>query len=380
MKIVIACDSFKGSVSAIQVADSLAKGLRRVWPDAEIDCMPVADGGEGTVDAFLYGMPGRKVTISAAGPLGEAIQASFALLDNGTAVIETAAASGLPLLAPQQRDPLRATTYGTGQLICAALDAGCKRIVLGLGGSATNDGGAGMAQALGARFLDAAGQPLPPGGGALDRLERIDLSGLDPRLQTTPVVAACDVTNPLCGPQGASVVYGPQKGATPPMVQQLDRCLRRFAQVGFSCTGRDVAHVPGAGAAGGLGAGLLLFCRAQLCSGIDTMLDVLDFDRRAADADLVFTGEGRIDGQSVCGKVPVGVARRVKAQRQIPVIAVVGGIGPDAERVYDCGIDAVFATAPGPITLQHAMRDSQSLLCRTAEQIARLILSIHAGG
>ena len=170
MKIVIACDSFKGSVSAIQVADSLAKGLRRVWPDAEIDCMPVADGGEGTVDAFLYGMPGRKVTISAAGPLGEAIQASFALLDNGTAVIETAAASGLPLLAPQQRDPLRATTYGTGQLICAALDAGCKRIVLGLGGSATNDGGAGMAQALGARFLDAAGQPLPPGGGALDRL------------------------------------------------------------------------------------------------------------------------------------------------------------------------------------------------------------------
>lgn len=376
MKIVIACDSFKGSASAIQVASALASGIREVWPAAEIACVPVADGGEGTIDAFLYSLPGRRVTVPVAGPLGEPVQADYALLENGTAVIEMAAASGLPLLAQDALDPLRATTYGTGQLITAAMDAGCKRIVLGLGGSASNDGGAGMAQALGARLLDADGAELPRGGGALGRLARIDTSALDPRLAEMPILAACDVTNPLCGPEGASAVYGPQKGATPTAICQLDHNLAHYASIGLACTGRDVAAHPGSGAAGGLGAGLLLFCNAALCSGITTVLDTLDFDRRLEGVNLVITGEGRLDGQSVQGKVPVGVARRVKSQLNVPVVAIVGGVGPAAERVYDCGIDAVFPIAPGPITLAQAMEETQPLLRAAAERVARLIHAV----
>lgn len=376
MKIVIACDSFKGSVSAIQVADYLAEGIRRVWPQAEIDCVPVADGGEGTIDAFLYSLSGRRMTAAVMGPLGATVQADYALLEDGTAVIEMAAASGLPLLSADQRDPMKATTYGTGQLMKAALDAGCSRIVIGLGGSATNDGGAGMAQALGVRMLDKSGRSLPPGGGSLDQLDWIDLSGLDKRLTHTPVIVACDVTNPLCGQQGASAVYGPQKGATPAMIEQLDANLAHYARIGKICTGRDVAETPGAGAAGGLGAGLLLFCNTQIRSGIATVLDTVEFDRRVADADLVFTGEGRLDGQSICGKTPVGVAQRIKAHRKIPVVAIVGGIGPEADRVYDYGIDAVFATAPGPITLKEAIQNSHELLASAAERVARLIRAV----
>lgn len=378
MKVVIACDSFKGSVTAVQVVSYLEEGIRRVWPEAEVDGIPVADGGEGTVEAFLHSVRGRRIGVSVTGPLGEPVQAEFALLEDGTAVIEMAAASGLPLVSPEKRNPMLTTTYGTGELILAALDAGCTRMVLGLGGSATNDGGAGMAQALGVKLLDAQGRSLPPGGGALNRLERMDLSGLDPRLASTPIVAACDVTNPLCGPQGASAVYGPQKGADNEMVWELDEKLAHFAQVGLCCTGRDVAQIPGAGAAGGLGAGLLLFTNAQICSGITTVLDTVGFDRRIADADLVVTGEGRIDGQSVCGKTPVGVAQRVKEQRNVPVVAIVGGIGPQAERVYDYGIDAIFSTAPGPITLEEAMDNSHALLACAAERVARLMRAVRA--
>lgn len=376
VKVVIACDSFKGSVSAVEAVSYLEEGIRRVWPDACIDGIPVADGGEGTVDAFLHSLPGERITVPVMGPLGDPVQADFALLNDGTAVIEMAAASGLPLLAPEERNPMCTTTYGTGQLMAAALDAGCTRLVLGLGGSATNDGGAGMAQALGVKLLDAQGRSLPPGGGALNRLERMDLSGLDPRLASIPIVVACDVTNPLCGPQGASAVYGPQKGADNEMVWKLDENLAHFARIGLACMGRDVAQVPGAGAAGGLGAGLLLFTNAQICSGITTVLDTVGFDRRIADADLVVTGEGRIDGQSVCGKTPVGVAQRVKAQRNIPVVAIVGGIGSQAERVYDYGIDAIFSTAPGPITLEEAMDNSNTLLASAAERVARLMQAV----
>lgn len=376
MKIVIACDSFKGSVSAIEAANAMADGVRRVWPHAQIDCIPVADGGEGTIDALLYTLPGQRLAVKVTGPLGAPVEAEFALLEDGTAVIEMAAASGLPLLPKEALDPLHASTYGTGQLINAALDVGCRRILMGLGGSATNDGGAGMAQALGARLLDAAGMPLPPGGGSLGALACMDLSALDPRLQQVPIQVACDVTNPLCGPQGASAVYGPQKGADAAMVLTLDASLSHFADVAAACTGRDVRNEPGAGAAGGLGAGLLLFCRAKICSGINTVLDAVDFDRRVYDADLILTGEGRIDGQSIRGKVPVGVATRVKSQRSIPVVAIVGGIGPQAEKVYEYGVDAVFSTAPGPITLEQAMRDSRLLLSGAAERAARLIHAV----
>ena len=376
VKVVIASDSFKGSVSAVEAVSYLEEGIRRVWPEAEVDGIPVADGGEGTVDAFLHSLPGERITVPVMGPLGAPVQADFALLNDGTAVIEMAAASGLPLLAPEERNPMCTTTYGTGQLMAAALDAGCTRMVLGLGGSATNDGGAGVAQALGVKLLDAQGRSLPPGGGALNRLERMELSGLDSRLANIPIVAACDVTNPLCGPQGASAVYGPQKGADDEMVWELDEDLAHFARIGLACTGRDVAQVPGAGAAGGLGAGLLLFTNAQIRSGITTVLNTVGFDRRIADADLVITGEGRIDGQSICGKTPVGVAQRVKAQRNIPVVAIVGGIGPQAERVYDYGIDAIFSTAPGPITLEEAMDNSNTLLASAAERVARLMQAV----
>jgi len=376
MKVVIACDSFKGSVTATEAVSYLEEGIRRVWPDAEVDGIPVADGGEGTVKAFLHRLPGRSIQVPVTGPLGDPVQAEFALLEDGTAVIEMAAASGLPLLAPEERNPMRTSTYGTGQLMVAALDAGCRRMVLGLGGSATNDGGAGMAQALGVKLLDGQGRSLPPGGGALGSLERMDLSGLDPRLAHIPIVAACDVTNPLCGAQGASAVYGPQKGADGQMIRQLDENLARFAQVGLACTGRDVANVPGAGAAGGLGAGLLLFTNARICSGITTVLDIVGFDARIEDADLVLTGEGRMDGQSIYGKTPVGVAQRVKAKGNIPVVAIVGGMGPDVERVYDFGIDAVFSTVPGPMTLEEAIERSHELLASTAQRVARLIQAV----
>lgn len=376
MKVVIACDSFKGSVTAVQAVSYLEEGIRRVWPEAEVDGIPVADGGEGTVDAFLHSVPGRRICISVTGPLGEPVQAEFTLLEDGTAVIEMAAASGLPLVSPEQRNPMLTTTYGTGELILAALNAGCSRLVLGLGGSVTNDGGAGMAQALGVKLLGGQGRSLPPGGGALEQLERMDVSGIDPRLAQIPLVVACDVTNPLCGPQGASAVFGPQKGADGDMVAKLDQNLAHFARVGLACTGRDVANVPGAGAAGGLGAGLLLFTNAQMRSGITTVLDTVGFDGRVADADLVITGEGRMDGQSVCGKTPVGVAQRVKAQGNIPVVAIVGSIGPQAERVYDYGIDAIFSTAPGPITLEEAMENSHALLASAAERVARLMQAV----
>lgn len=376
VKVVIACDSFKGSVTAVQAVSYLEEGIRRVWPEAEVDGIPVADGGEGTVDAFLHSVPGRRIYVWVTGPLGEPVQAEFALLEDGTAVIEMAAASGLPLVSPEKRNPMLTTTYGTGELILAALNAGCARLVLGLGGSATNDGGAGMAQALGVKLLDGQGRSLPPGGGALERLERMDVNGIDPRLAQIPLVVACDVTNPLCGPQGASAVFGPQKGADGEMVAKLDQNLAHFARVGQACTGRDVVNVPGAGAAGGLGAGLLLFTNAQMCSGITTVLDTVGFDARVTDADLVITGEGRMDGQSVCGKTPVGVAQRVKAQGNIPVVAIVGSIGPQAERVYDYGIDAIFSTAPGPITLEEAMGNSHTLLASTAERVARLMRAV----
>lgn len=376
MKVVIACDSFKGSLSAVEAGESLAAGICRIYPEAVTDILPVADGGEGTVDAFLYARKGRRYTAEVMGPLGNPVMAEYAMLDDGTAVIEMAAASGLPLMKGKTLDPMRATTYGTGQLMKAALDAGCQKMILGLGGSATNDAGAGMAQALGAVFLDKEGRQLGYGGGSLGELAMIDLSGLDPRIGKIQVIAAGDVRNPLCGREGASAVYGQQKGADMGMIRVLDQNLRHFAEVAAEQLGKEVQDMPGAGAAGGLGAGLLLFCNASMESGIKMLLDAVDFDSRIQDADLVITGEGQMDGQSVCGKVPVGVAKRVKGRRQIPVIAVTGSIGAGAEAVYRCGVDAIFSIEPGPMALEVAIEHGGELLCDTAERIMRFYRAV----
>ncbi len=313
MLIVVAPDSYKGSVSALGVAQAMARGILRVFPEAEVRQIPIADGGEGTVDALVAATGGAIRNAEVTGPLGEKITAHWGILGDGrTAVIEMAAASGLPLVPPAQRDPRITTSFGTGELIRAALDAGLRSIIIGIGGSATNDGGVGMAQALGARFFDAEGHPLPPGGAALARLQTIDLSGIDARLGEAQITVACDVDNPLCGARGASAVFGPQKGATPETVAELDAALAHFADCARQATGRDVALLPGAGAAGGLGAGLMYFTAAKLRPGVEIVLEAVGFADLVEDAAFVVTGEGRTDFQTAFGKAPVGVAKLAK--------------------------------------------------------------------
>lgn len=373
LRVVIAPDSFKGSLPAAAVAEALAAGIARVWPQAEILCKPVADGGEGTVDALVNATGGRFVETEATGPLGERVRARWGILgDDATAVVEAAAASGLGLVPPEQRDPRRATSRGTGELIRAALDAGCRRIIVGLGGSATNDGGAGMARALGARLLDRSGRELPEGGAALTDLDRIDLSGLDPRLAEAEIVGAADVTNPLLGPHGASAVFGPQKGASPADVALLEAALARYADVLARETGRDVRHVPGAGAAGGLGAGLLAFCGASLRSGADVVLEAVGLEDAVRPAALVVTGEGKLDGQTAFGKAPLAVARLAKRHGK-PVVAVAGALGEGVERLYALGIDAALSIAPGPIDPVSSQREAARLLQDAGERLARLV-------
>ena len=373
MRVLIAPDSFKGSLPADAVARALAGGWRREWPGAKVDEVPVADGGEGTVDALVKATGGCFREAVVTGPLGEPVSARYGILGDGkTAVIEMAAASGLPLVPPKARDPRRTTTRGTGELIRAALDTGCRRLIVGLGGSATNDGGAGMLQALGVRLLDETGRELPPGGAALARLSRIDVSGLDPRVQETEFVVACDVDNPLVGPRGASRVFGPQKGATPAMVEELDRALARYAEVIRRDVGVDVASAPGAGAAGGLGAALLAFCRAALRPGAGIVLDAVGLERYVKEADLVVTGEGRLDGQSARGKAPVAVARLAKRWSK-PVIAVAGALGPGADALASEGIDACIAVTPGPMPFGEAMARAEELLEECGRRLARLV-------
>lgn len=372
MRIVAAMDSFKGCCSAERAGDAVLRGALRADGAAQVENIPVSDGGEGMVDALVHGGRGRRIAVGVSGPLGAPVMAEYAVLDGGTAVIEMSAASGLTLIPEAARDPMRASTYGTGELIRAALDGGCRDLLIGIGGSATNDGGAGMAQALGARFLDAEGRELPPGGAALAQLARIDVSGLDPRLRDCRVRVASDVRNPLCGVHGASAVYGPQKGATPEMVAELERALSRYAQVLREQLGEDVAERPGAGAAGGMGAGLYAFAHAQFQPGIDAVLGLLDFAGRVRGADLVLTGEGRTDGQTLFGKVPAGVARWAKAQGGIPVVVLSGGIAPGAEALYGQGVDGLFAIADGPLTLAESQARVEPLLERAAEAIVRL--------
>jgi glycerate kinase len=372
MRVVIAPDSFKECASAAAVAKALSVGWRRVFADAEIICVPMADGGEGTVDALIAATGGTEIAVQVTDPLGKPVVAKYGFLGDGaTAVIEMAAASGLPRVPPEERDPRVTTTYGTGELLRDALDRGAKRIILGIGGSATNDGGAGMAQALGFSLLDGDGLELPRGGAALARLARIDLRKKHARLEECRILVACDVTNPLCGPQGASLVYGPQKGATEAVALQLDVALEHYGRVLERQLGVSVVELPGAGAAGGLGAGLVAFAGAQLRPGVELVAEACGLAGRMEGANLIITGEGRLDGQTAHGKTPAGVARIAKRQG-IPVIAVAGALGAGYEELYEHGIDAVFSICQGPIGLPEAIERVEELLASAAESIARL--------
>ncbi|MEY2668409.1 MAG: hypothetical protein RJA59_1047, partial [Pseudomonadota bacterium] len=361
-RVVVAPDSFKGSLSAVQAAEAMERGVRSAWPDAQVVKVPIADGGEGTVEALVTATGGRFETRTVRGPLGRPAEARWGVLGGGrTAVIEMAAASGITLVPEGRRDPRIASTFGTGQLLLAALDAGFRHVVVGIGGSATNDGGAGMARALGVRLLDGRGEPLPEGGAALARVVSIELGGVDARLAEAEILVACDVDNPLTGPRGASAVYGPQKGATPAVVAELDAALERYARVAREATGRDVAGVPGAGAAGGLGAGLLFFTPARLVPGIDLVLDSTRFDEQVRGASLVIVGEGRTDHQTAMGKAPVGVAR-VAARHGVPVLLVSGSLGPGAEEVLAQGIGRIVQAAPEGMPVAEAMGRAAELL------------------
>ncbi len=372
MRILIAPDSFKGSNSSLSVAEAIEEGIYRVFPDAEVEKIPIGDGGEGTVEAMVAASEGEIETVTATGPLGNKVEAHYGLLDPGTAVIEMAAASGLVLVPVDKKDVKAATTYGTGELILHALDQGVDEIILAIGGSATNDGGTGMAAALGYKFLDKDGKVLPPGGGALGSLAKIDTENVDPRVANTTFRVACDVNNPLTGPHGASAVYGPQKGAAPEDVKLLDAALGNLASVVESQMGVKADLEPGAGAAGGLGYGLMVFCGATLETGIDLVLDAVNFEERLEGIDLVITGEGKLDGQTAYGKVPVGVSRRAKKQG-IPVLAIAGDVDDDIEAVYDNGIESVMSTVKRAMTLEEAMRDGRKFLVDASERAMRMI-------
>lgn len=378
MKIVIAPDSFKESLSAPEVAAAIARGWQRVFPEAECLLRPMADGGEGTVDALLAAVGGERRECWVRGPMGEPVRAHWGWLGEGTAVIEMAAASGLHWVPREQRDARVASSFGTGELIAEALQAGASRIILGLGGSATNDAGAGLLQALGMRFLDDQGRELAAGGAALAALDQLDLSGLDARLLQVQIEVAADVDNPLCGARGASAVFGPQKGATPEQVAELDTALGRFARIAAATLGEDHAEYPGVGAAGGLGFAARAFLKATFRPGIELVAELSGLAEAVQGANLVITGEGRMDAQTLHGKTPVGVAR-VAQDAGVPVIALAGSLGEDYQALYDAGIEAAFSLAPGPLSLEQAMAAAAGELEARAVDIARLWHLAQAG-
>jgi glycerate 2-kinase len=370
MKIVIAPDSFKESLSSLEAANAIERGFKSVFPNAVYSKVPMADGGEGTVQSLIDATNGLLKEQVVTGPLGEPVNAFFGLTGDGkTAVIEMAAASGLHLVPTNKRNPLVTSTRGTGELIAAALDLGVKHIIIGIGGSATNDGGAGMVQALGGRLLDGSGNDIGPGGGALSKIATIDLTDLDARLKDVQMEVACDVDNPLTGPRGASAIFGPQKGATPEMVELLDQNLSHFATVAERELGKSFRDIAGAGAAGGLGAGLLAFLHADLKRGVDIILHAVNFEDVVKDADLVITGEGRIDSQTVYGKTPIGVAKVAK-KYNVPVIGLAGSLSQDCDVVYEHGIDALFSIVPGVIPLSEAFEHAAHYMERTARNVA----------
>ena len=372
MRIIIAPDSFKGSLSSLEVAQAMERGVKKVLPESTTILLPLSDGGEGLVDSLVVASGGKLVEYEVQGPLGSPVRAKMGLLGDGhTAVIEMAQASGLTLIGEEQRNPLITSTFGTGQLMQKALDLGCTKLIIGIGGSATNDGGMGMAQALGFRFLDAEGQPLGSGGGELARLVTIDTSQVDPRLQHVQIEVACDVENPLTGPRGAAHIYGPQKGATPPMVEFLDEALANYDRVLQKDLGQNVGLTPGAGAAGGLGAGLMALVGGKLVSGIELVLTVLGFTEKTKGAQLVLTGEGKFDAQSAYGKVPVGVAR-ASQKLGVPVVVVAGTVLPDAEALHTEGITAYFSILNRPMSLQEAMANGAQLVEHQVAEVMRL--------
>ena len=380
MRVIIAPDSFKGSLSSVQSCDIIEAGIREVFPDVVGIKIPVADGGEGTIDAIRAATACDIVSETVTGPLGQPVRAEYAILPDKTAFIEMAAASGLLLVEAGKQDPLKTTTYGTGELIASALDHGCRKIIIGLGGSATNDGGIGMAQALGYGFKDASGDELGYGGGELGKLKTIDPSGRDRRIDECEFIVASDVRNPLCGDTGASVVYAPQKGACPETVRILDGNLRHFARIIKEAIQSDIIEAPGAGAAGGLGGGLIAFCHAAVERGIDIILDLMEFDEKLPAADLVITGEGRMDHQTAFGKVPVGIAKRAK-RLQKPVIAFTGAIGAGASDLYSLGIDSIVSIVNKPMSLEEAMDNAEYLLKDAVVRTMRLIdMSVNARG
>jgi glycerate kinase len=377
MKIVLAPNALKGCLTATEAAEAMARGVARACPTAEIACVPVADGGDGLADVLVNALSGETLTVTVTGPRGDPVSASFCHVPARRLVaIEMATASGLALLARDRLNPLLTTTRGTGELIAAALDLGASHLIVGIGGSATNDGGIGMATALGVRFLDGSGNPVEPVGGALATIQRIDPSGLDPRLAGVRIEAICDVDNPLLGERGAAFVYGPQKGATPAQVRELDAGLAHLAAVIERDFGLDVRELPGAGAAGGLGAGLKAFLNAELRRGVDLVLDLVGLEAHLRGADLVLTAEGQIDSQTAFGKAPAGVAERAR-RFGVPCLAIAGSVGGGLDALHALGIDAVFSLCPGPVSLAQAMAAGGDFLAAATEQAVRAFLAGH---
>ncbi|GAA0076233.1 glycerate kinase [Clostridium sp. CTA-5] len=373
MKFVLAPDSFKESMTSKEVCEAMERAIKRLIPTAECIKVPMADGGEGTVEALVESTNGKIYNLEVTGPLGNKVKSYFGILGNGTtAVIEMATASGIQLIKREERNPLITTTYGTGELIKAALDKGVKHILIGIGGSATNDGGAGMIQALGGRLLDKNGKEISFGGGALKNIETIDLSNLDNRLKDVTIEVACDVTNPLVGEKGASAIFGPQKGATPEMVKKLDDNLVHYANIIKKCLGKDIAHVEGAGAAGGLGAALLAFLNGELKRGIDIVIEHTNLSEKVKGADYLFTGEGSIDDQTIFGKTPIGVAKVAKKEN-LKVIAFAGRVGKGVEILYPEGIDGIFCILNKVTTLDEALEFGEYNLEKCVENVVRVI-------
>jgi len=373
LKILIAPDSFKESLTSIEVADYLKEGFKKADKNFEITKLPLADGGEGTVKSLVAATDGKIMKKEVTDPLGNKVEAIYGILGDGkTGVIEMATASGLPLVPKDKRNPLKTTTYGTGELIKAALDQGCTKLIIGIGGSATNDCGVGMAQALGGKFLDEDGKQIGYGGQYLKDIEKIDLSQLDSRIAETEIEVACDVDNPLYGKNGAAYIYGPQKGASKDQVKELDQGLKHIAEIIKDDLGKQINEIPGAGAAGGLGAGLSAFLDAKLRPGIKIVMEASKLREKMKKVDLVVTGEGKIDGQTASGKTPVGVSRIAKKE-ELPVIAVAGTIGEDAEKVYDEGIDFLYSVIDKPMTLKEAIDNADELLIKTGYNLGKFI-------
>jgi glycerate kinase len=375
MKIVVAPDSFKGSLSSTQIAEAVEKGIQKIDPSITVLKVPVADGGEGTVEALVCATQGKIIPVKVTGPSLKKVDAFFGISGDGqTAFVEMAAASGLALLHRSEYNAMKTTSYGTGELILHALDHGCRNIIIGLGGSATNDGGAGLLQALGLRLLDRNQTDLAFGGGSLGDLFTFDLGQFDARIKETKFILACDVENPLCGPQGASAIFGPQKGASPAEVLLLDDNLRHFADVIAQELNKQVAEIPGAGAAGGMGAGLMAFLDARIVKGIDLIIEVSGLEASIADADCVITGEGMIDHQTAFGKTPLGIAQLAK-KNNIPVIGIAGSLGQDLDQLYAMGFTSLFAIADRPMTLNESMQDAKMLIEKLTVNMIRLFLA-----